>query len=93
MLIYYNYSSLWQVGHDTLTNITDTAKFGVWRALPGWGMEAGEHVALLRIRDFQIQDAGRYQCQVKCKDAAGMIKSIYRDVDVCVRHENPLYGE
>ena len=30
---------------------------------------------------------------MKCKDAAGMIKSIFRDVDVCIRHKNPKYGE
>ena len=57
----------------------------------GKGLPDNEHVSLLRIRDFDIEDIGRYQCEIHCQKRDSSFKHSYY-ADVCLQTDNDKHG-
>ena len=74
------------------TNITDSSKYGLWQALPSWGIISGDHVALLRIRNIQRDDIGRYRCQVVCSSKTHLVTTNHM-VDLCLKLQSTDWGQ
>ena len=66
---------------------------GIWEAIPGWGMQEGEHVSLLRIRDVHVEDMARYRCHVECESHDWRLRNSYNYADLCLKQPNNNYGE
>ncbi len=90
----FSRSMQWQrLGIGSITNITDSYKYGIWDALPGWGMQEGEHVSLMRIRDVNVEDLATYRCDVMCMDRRGRLQHQYYYADVCLTSHNAQSSE
>ena len=77
--------------HHLATNISDTSKYGIWQAVPGWNMAEGKRISLLRIRSLQPEDMGLYQCVIQCRGPDGRITVEHHMADICIQQGNPDY--
>ena len=83
---------VWQrADYHLTTNITDTRKYGVWEAVPGWRIAKGMRISLLRIRRIQPEDIGLYQCRIQCRASDGRITVTHHMADICIEHGQPDY--
>ncbi|CAH1798200.1 unnamed protein product [Owenia fusiformis] len=71
-------------GWDGTFNITDSRKYGTWQNIPGWGLRAGEHISILRVRDIKVQDAGSYICEITCRMGSGQTRTVRHTAEICV---------
>ena len=82
----------WQrADYHLATNISDTSKYGIWEAVPGWNMAEGKRISLLRIRSLQPEDMGLYQCRIQCRGPDGRITVEQHMADICIQQGNPDY--
>ncbi|KAK2139806.1 hypothetical protein LSH36_1599g00008 [Paralvinella palmiformis] len=83
---------VWQrADYHLTTNITDTNKYGVWEAVPGWKMAKGMRISLLRIRRIQREDMGLYQCRIQCRAADGRMTVTHHMANICIEEGHPDY--
>ncbi len=86
-------SVAWQrMDLGTAINVSDSAKYGIWETVQGWGMEDGNHLSLLRVRTLQMEDIGRYRCRVQCRGTEGRGRVEYHTADLCMAQPNTKYG-
>ena len=83
---------VWQrADYHLATNISDTNKYGVWEAVPGWKMDQEKRISLLRIRDIQVEDTGLYQCRIQCRTIDGAVYVSHHMADICMQQGHPEY--